>query len=232
MRRSAWRPIITPIMSCPIGPRPWSSRPMSACISSTAGAAAGAGRPPSPPAYSGPSPRSPGAAASASRSGGRQAAGRAAATPAARRGRSGDRHTTGPQHASVDSFQRCGAAPLRAAPARHRQAVIAERTRADPNMTNSNRWALTGDGSGPPQAPARPPLQARPGRRASCRASAIAGIRAAAAAAARRRTATRTATDHALTVTPAQAGVSPGKRELLSRDPGLRRGDAFLVEAA
>ena len=48
MRRSAGRPIITPIMSSPTGPRPWPRTPSSARISSIAGPAAGASRRPSP----------------------------------------------------------------------------------------------------------------------------------------------------------------------------------------
>jgi spore germination cell wall hydrolase CwlJ-like protein len=77
---------------------------------------------------------------------------------------------------SVDSFQRAVLRryePLRRETA---NALIAERVRADRNLTNSQRWSLTGtdsQGSGPPQrplgrwgtAPAETPAQPQPAQR-------------------------------------------------------------------
>ena len=119
MRRSAGRPIITPIMSCLIGPRPWSSRPMSACTSSIAGAAAGAGPAPSSPAMPGSSRRSPGAAASASRC--RSEVQTAALTLRDRARRRGGGRGRGGRQRQRRQLPARGAAPLRAVPARHRQ---------------------------------------------------------------------------------------------------------------
>ena len=55
---------------------------------------------------------------------------------------------------SVDSFQRAVLRRYEPLQQDSASAVIAERARTDPNMTNSNRWALTGTDSGPAaQAP-------------------------------------------------------------------------------
>ncbi len=149
MRRSAGRPIITPIMSCPTGRRAWSSRPPSASTSSTAGAAAGAGRRPSSTAMRAPSRRSPGAAASASRSAPSCRWRRALATPPRRR--PPPRRSAAGQRRQLPAR---GAAPLRAAARDTANAMIAERTRADRTLTTSQRWALTGSDTGPAaQAP-------------------------------------------------------------------------------
>ena len=150
-RRSAGRPIITPIMWCLTGPRAWSSRPMSACTSSIAGAAAGAGR------------RRVRHPLCRGRAGDRLARRlRPAVCPprlqtAARTLR--DRLAAEAAAAaeaggcvSVDSFQR--AVLRRYEPFRRdtANAQIAERARADTTLTTSQRWALTGRAtSGPPQ---------------------------------------------------------------------------------
>jgi len=55
---------------------------------------------------------------------------------------------------SVDSFQRSVLRRYEPLQQDSASAVIADRARADPAMTNSNRWALTGTDSGPAaQAP-------------------------------------------------------------------------------
>ena len=172
MRRSAGRPIITPIMSCLTGPRAWSSRRLSAATFSIAGAAAGAGLRPSPAAMRGSSRRSPGGAASASRSAPSCSWRRARATP--RRPRPPPRRAP---LGSVDSFQRAVLRRYEPLQRENANAMITERTRADRTLTNSQRWALTGSDTG---AAAQAPLGRRPkapSSRASCRACAIVGIR-------------------------------------------------------
>ena len=164
MRRSAGRPIITPIMSCLTGPRAWSNRPPSACTSSIAGAAAGAGRRPSSTAMPAPSRRSPGAAASASRSRS-ELRGR---SERARRGAAAAAAAAEAPIGSVDSFQRAVLRRYEPLQPRHRQCDDRRAYARRPRLTNSQRWALTGSDSG---AAAQAPLGRRQEARAAARAA-------------------------------------------------------------
>jgi spore germination cell wall hydrolase CwlJ-like protein len=64
-------------------------------------------------------------------------------------------------HASVDSFQRSVLRRYEPMQRESANAVITERTRADPSLSTSQRWALTGNGGASTQAPlgrrAQPP---------------------------------------------------------------------------
>jgi len=65
-------------------------------------------------------------------------------------------------HASVDSFQRSVLRRYEPMQRESANAVITERTRADPSLTTSQRWALTGNSGASTQAPLGRRQDARP----------------------------------------------------------------------